>query len=423
MNHVEMIGHASFRVHHGGKTLLTDPWYIDPINCNTNFHWPPLIHDIHEVASTTDVIWLSHNHPDHFNPPTLALFPRRIPIYIGAYRDKGFRDEIRSLGFEVHELPFQHETPIAGTEFSIASIESDYEESASYDSSVVIRTPGFTTFNNNDCFLKRPKYEWVRDRYGVDFTFLGFSPASYFPICFEFEDAVKARLLQDAADRRFGDFLGAAEMLRPRLAIPFAMGIRFLHESMLWQNREFNSAAEAVRRLRARGLAGEVLNPGDRLLENGQVWRRDETPVMDTAAEEEAAIRAHAMRLKPWIDDLWAREEPARPDLIPRFREYMTALWKRSAAERPDVTQNIIAYRVEGPCGGRCYFDFSRPPDQIFRQGEPARFDMRYTYLDRMLQLRMDGKIDWDELHFSNRVSVCQHRYAAQFYGMLRSST
>jgi hypothetical protein len=46
---------------------------------------------------------------------------------------------------------------------------------------------------------------------------------------------------------------------------------------------------------------------------------------------------------------------------------------------------------------------------------------MRYVYPDKLLQLRLDGGIDWDELHFSNRVSVKQHRYAADYYAMLRS--
>ena len=85
------------------------------------------------------------------------------------------------------------------------------------------------------------------------------------------------------------------------------------------------------------------------------------------------------------------------------------------------MAKNVIAFRVEGPQGGEFHFDFSRDGDAIFVPGIPGRFDMRYAYPDKLLQLRMDGKIDWDELHFSNRVSVKQNRYAADYYAMLRS--
>src|SRR5207237_10462218 len=95
---------------------------------------------------------------------------------------------------------------------------------------------------------------------------------------------------------------------------------------------------------------------------------------------------------------------------------------RKAASNRyPEVQSNVIAYRIEGPQGGELYFDFSRPdPEQIFAEGRPARFDMRYTYVDRLLQLVLDRKIDWDELNFSNQVSICQNKYTAHFYSMIR---
>jgi L-ascorbate metabolism protein UlaG (beta-lactamase superfamily) len=70
---VEMIGHATLRVQSGGRTLLTDPWLIDPIGCNSGFHFPPLVHDLATLAAETDAIYVSHIHPDHFNPDAGAL--------------------------------------------------------------------------------------------------------------------------------------------------------------------------------------------------------------------------------------------------------------------------------------------------------------------------------------------------------------
>ena len=415
---VEMIGHASIRIRSGGRTLLVDPWYVDPIDCNATHHWPPLVHEVSELAADADALWISHVHPDHLDERTLAQFPRGIPVYIGRYANDGFRARLEGLGLNVHVLGFQEPTRLPDTDFEVCLLESDYGESAAYDSSIVVRTPDFTVFDNNDCFLHEDKYRWVRERYRVDYGFLGYSPASYYPVCFEFAPEEKARLLREASERRYDDFLEVARILQPGLAIPFAMGIRFLHPSMLWQNVQFNRTQEAVRRARAAGLVAESMAPGDRIGADGVLVRR--APPM-TEAGEDAALLAHAASRREWIESVWANEPPARPGLVEAFGAWMTALWRASHERFPDVRGTVIAFRIDGPQGGELHFDFSREPGDIFVPGPAPRFDMRYAYPDRLLQRRLDGAIDWDELHFSNRVSVLQHRYAAAYYTMLRS--
>jgi len=415
---VEMIGHATLRIRSGGRTLLTDPWTIDPIGCNSAFHFPPLVHDAATLAADTDAIYISHIHPDHFNPPTLEAFPRHVPIYIGCYRRKRFRDEVRALGFPVIEVPFQTLVPVEGTDFEIAIVEHDYEESAAYDSALFVRTPAFTLFENNDCFLRPEKYRWVREHCRVDYGFLGYSPASFFPICFEMDETERGRLLREAADRRYNDFLEAAAILRPALTIPFASGARFLFPNALWKNVAFNSPSEAVHRLSALDLAGDVMGPGDRILADGSLRRV--APVLE-GEEFLQAIAAYGHSVADWLDQIAADEPPARPDIVEQFRDYILGLWRELQDRLPGVRRHVIAYRLLGPEEKRFHFDFSRPMDEVFQWGEPERYDMRYTYPAGGLQERLDGKIDWDELHFTNDVSVHQVIYARDFYMMLRS--
>jgi hypothetical protein len=415
---VEVIGHATLRVQSGGRTLLTDPWLVDPIGCNSGFHFPPLVHDPATLAMQTDAIYISHIHPDHFNPPTLQLFPKDTPIFIGEYRRKEFRDEVRRLGFPVIEVPFQETVTVAGTDLEIALIEHDYEESAAYDSSIVIRTPHFTVFENNDCFLRPAKYVWAREHFDIDYAFLGYSPASFFPICFELDPEEKARLLREASERRYEDFLAAAQLLAPTLAIPFASGARFLLAAALWKNVSFNSAFEAVRRLRQLGLAGEVMGPGDCILADGSIRRVSRVLCKE---EELTAIEEHARSVQDWVVTLSQQEHSVRDDLVERFRDYLLARWRETRTKLPGVRRHVIAYVLQGSDEKRFYFDFSRPDDEIFQWGEPARYDMRYTYPSSGLQARLDGEIDWDQLHFTNDVSVHQIAYARDFYMMLRS--
>lgn len=418
---VEVIGHATLRVQSGGRTLVTDPWLMGPIGCNNScFHFPPLVHEPAEVAAQTDAIYVSHVHPDHFHRPSLALFAKDVPIYIGAYRRKEFRDALRSLGFRVVEVPFQEPTRIDATDFEITIIEHDFDETAAFDSCIVIRTPDFSLFENNDCALRREKSRWVRERFRLDYAFLGYSPASFFPIAFEFAPEEKARLLEEAADRRYNDFLAAAELLGARLAIPFASGARFLRASALWKNVLFNSASEALRRLTARGLAGEVMGPGDRIRKDGSIAR---TSAVLGRQEELAAIDAYARRAQHVIPELATPPRPARAHIVEQLRDHILHLWHETKAKLPGVRRHVIAYVLPGPPEQRFYFDFSRPDAEIFQWGDPSRYDMRYTYPSSALQLALDGQIDWDELHFASDVSVHQITYARDFYAMLRSET
>ena len=414
---IELIGHAALRIRAEGRTLLLDPWFFEPIDGNATFHWPPLVHDLDALAANTDAIWISHIHPDHLDPRTLQRFPDHVPIYIGNYSNKGFRNQLLAIGKDVREIEFQREFQIPDTIFSVCLVESDYNESAAYDSAIVIRLPEFTLFNNNDCFLSDEKYRWVAERYRVDYGFLGYSPASYYPICFEFETAEKNRLLKASSDRRYDDFLKVARLLAPRLSVPFAMGIRFLHPDMLWQNIQFNRAQEAVRLARGQALPAEVMCPGDRLDASGKIQRLSAAMDKD---QEDLALAAHAETMRAEAVRVWDAEMPARPGLAEVFREYILELWSRYGELFPEVGRCKIAYRLTGGTPDQFSFDFSRPSGQIFAWGDAATFDMRYSYPDKLLQRRMDGEIDWDELHFSNRVSVKQNHYAAQFYAMLR---
>jgi hypothetical protein len=198
---------------------------------------------------------------------------------------------VRRLGFPVIEVAFQEPVVLDGTDMQVAIIEHDYAESAAYDSSIVVRTPDFTVFENNDCFLCPEKYSWVRDHFDVDYAFLGYSPASFFPVCFEMNAEEKERLLNEAAERRFNDFLTAARLLAPKLAVQFASGARFLLESALWKNVAFNSSLDALRRLNQQGFDGAVMGPGDRIRSDGTIHRV--CKVLDKE-EELAAIEAYA---------------------------------------------------------------------------------------------------------------------------------
>lgn len=414
---VEVVGHASLRVQDGGFTLLTDPWLVGSIGGNRACPFPPLVHTPEQLAAETSAIYLSHPHPDHFSPATLAGFPKHIPVYIGRYGRPQFRDAVRALGFRVVEAPFGERVAVEGTPITITILRHDEIDSAAYDSAIVLETPTCTVVENNDCFLAPATYERVRERFHPDYAFLGYSPASFFPINFEMPADQKARLLAKASEERYAAFVDTARRLNASVSVPFASSLRFLATPAVWKNVLFNSAPEAVRRVRSAGLAGEVMGPGDRIRADGSIARR--SPVWERE-EELAAIAAHAGSVP--VERGSAPVMPAAgADLAERLCDYLLSRWRAMQDTLPGVRRHVIAYVLRGVTEQRFYFDFSRPEEAIFQWGAPARYDMRYTYPAAALQQTLDREIDWDALHFLSDVSIHQVRYAKDFYAMLRS--
>ncbi|HYB99099.1 MAG TPA: MBL fold metallo-hydrolase [Candidatus Limnocylindrales bacterium] len=447
---VEVIAHACLRVRSGGRTMLTDPWLFGGIACDSGFLFPPPVASVASLAAETDAIYVSHLHPDHFHPPTLAHFPRTIPVYVAAQRDRRLHDRLRALGFTVVEVAPEQVIEVAGTPFRIAMLAQEDTDAGTGDSAIVIAAEGFALLDTNDCPLSPAQHEWIRDRFRIDYAFVGYSPASHFPASFEMDAAEKQRLMRESGERHYRELVAAALRLRPRLTIPFANSIRFLAPREQWRNASFNNAAEAVRRLRQAGLAGAVLGPGDGVGIDGTL--RQLAPIHDKD-EEAAAIARYAAALDivdsgasdsagagdvagqaagGRADDAASRRAgdvvgaaagaPAADDLPLRLRDHVLARWQRLRARFPGVSGTVIAYVIPGLPRPRFHLDFSRTAGDVFGWGEPASYDMRFTYPASALARLLDGSIDWDELHFATGVWVHQKRYARDFLRMLHAA-
>lgn len=102
------LSHASLEIQAAGARLVTDPWYTGPA---FGLGWW-LAHrteaDVYERAARADAIYISHNHSDHLNIPTLERIRdinRDVPIYVGKLERPVWTEEAGRLGFRrVHEV-------------------------------------------------------------------------------------------------------------------------------------------------------------------------------------------------------------------------------------------------------------------------------------------------------------------------------
>lgn len=93
-------------------TLLCDPWFSPGAYEGSWFQWPPIVGDL----PTYDAIWISHVHPDHYDPVWLRTQDKPIlcgdiPSLRGALERDGFTPTVigscRFGGTELTVIPHQ----------------------------------------------------------------------------------------------------------------------------------------------------------------------------------------------------------------------------------------------------------------------------------------------------------------------------
>src|SRR5260370_17639759 len=74
---IEFINHSGFIVHSVESHLMIDPW-IDGLVFNNG--WDLIAKTVLNFDDLTRVthIWFSHEHPDHFHPPSIGKIPESI---------------------------------------------------------------------------------------------------------------------------------------------------------------------------------------------------------------------------------------------------------------------------------------------------------------------------------------------------------
>ena len=109
---------------------------------------------VEEVLDRTSYIYLSHEHPDHFNPSYLLkdeikkkIIQNQITFLFQKTKDKRVISFLKNKGFKVIELD-QKKNKIEDN-IEVEIVKHDF-----YDSSISIKTPDIKILNLNDCPLR-----------------------------------------------------------------------------------------------------------------------------------------------------------------------------------------------------------------------------------------------------------------------------
>lgn len=414
---ITYIGHAAMMVETGGSRILMDPWLNDPTYHGTWWHYPPLTLSVRDLPKI-DYVYISHEHPDHFDPPTLREMDRNVPILIANFKRKGFRDRVAAIGFrDIREIDFGKAVQLNGNDVSVRLVPPDRPWD---DSAILLRDGKTNLFNANDCHLDDDTLRRLGSEVPIDIAFLTFTGASQYPGCFEFPLSSKIERSLQSKEAHLREFVSWAKLLGTVRAVPAAGNHALLAPDQLFLNTPHycNTPHEAVEALRAQApeIEGLQMNPGDTWTPEGGHQRLHPAPDWSRRLEDiDRLSRENAGK----IAEYFASEEPAPADLFERFRDYFHRAIEadREAAAGIGI---VTWWQVDGPAGGDWSIDFTREREWV-RRGVPDVWHKRIRIPERLVWKGVNEVGKWEDLILSFRVRLARQpdRYNKAFWTWL----
>lgn len=294
----ETIGNATLICHDRGPVLVTDPWLFG----KPYFGSWSLSHTIPEeqleAIRGARFVWLSHGHPDHLDPESLAQLKDK-PILIGDHCGGRIAQGLREEGHEVRVLKTGEWTPLS--ERVRVLCVPDYSQ----DSVLLVDVDGTLLVDAND----------ASDR-GVG-EFLRQTIASYersFLMCLTgYGDADMIHFYDEAGDRIPPQAAkkepvgpGIAEILRfygIRRFVPFSSMHKYQRADTVWANEYRTPEDEHARDFDP--AAGEIYPPFLHYDLAADTWR-----AIDPPEEPDRSIAPEEFG-DDWSDELEPKEVEA----------------------------------------------------------------------------------------------------------------
>lgn len=432
---VEFVTNASVLVTlSNGKRILTDPWYSDGIYYGSWYNFPPLTDEQREryISCHPDYIYVSHLHPDHYDPATLQRFDPATPILIGDLGHDHLKRAIQGLGFaNITEMSLDETQAFEGGNLTILrqfeGTGDGLGDDVGYDldTSIAIRdTDGTFLLHIVDNPIKVGDAKVLLERFGSpDVAILPYGGASFYPHAFpQYSDDEKETKRVGVKDSRLSGFCEVAEILKPKVVIPaagsYVMGGRIASYSR-WLHQatpEDIRSAFAARQMEGTALAtlcsGDAVDAG-----TGDVMP-DETALFRNFKEEDRT--AYALTLE---ENRLAHDDVRVPDA---FRLVWPRLLMKARANMWRMQERLnlfpaadIEILITGSDGvpidhvGSNTLVFSFPLDKAdgatvgSLEPPPDRAHMRFSIDAPLLLMSLLGAANWNNIEIGALVT-CQ---------------
>jgi UDP-MurNAc hydroxylase len=347
-----IVSHACLEVSARRKRLVIDPWLNEPTYWASWWHCPPprFEADIFDA----DYVYVTHWHFDHFDPKTLKQFSENTTIVVPKFPISGLPSQLAELGrSRVIELAHGKSIEL-GDGFRLTSYQVSFQD----DSIAVVQADGAVIVDLNDAKPLPSLWRTLAARYPkVDFMLRSHSPAWSYPTRYTFEDPAD-RLPVDS-NTYMQAFVSAAQLLRPRYAVPFASGICHLHRDVRDENRFMVTAPQMKAYFEAR--AHRIPETTLVVMPVGSRWSSEsdfelsDSVVNDVVAYAEARAAAESARLEKIY-----RSEETKQLAFEDFARYFNRFFRATRWLRPMLKRARWVFTIDNPQREFWCVDFGR---------------------------------------------------------------
>jgi UDP-MurNAc hydroxylase len=264
---IKLISHASVLIEAPDITILTDPWFFGTaFNDGWELYPIPNLEKIDSIISDIDIIWISHEHPDHFHFPTLKYLNTRckndVKIAFQSNNSQKVFNALKSIGFNNFlEMPHLKKIRVSN------SVELGCYAHRHLDSSLAVFVNDFFwLLNINDTELNDNDLMIVKNYWGKPYSLLNqFSIAG--------SNGIENSLVKKSAlilDKMISHHIG----LEAQITVPFASFVRFARSDNDYMNKYSNKPIDAKARFDKEGLKLVLLSYES----NELVWDNLKTP-------------------------------------------------------------------------------------------------------------------------------------------------
>lgn len=419
--HVTFLGHAALLVRAEGRALLLDPWFDEPVFAKAWWRYPPPPYPDAASLPAPDALLLSHIHPDHSGPGTLAQLSTATPTFALPFPSGALGRRLARARYErvVWAKAWEKLEVAPGVFATFVPHDRGWEVS-----SIVLEAGGTRAYHGNDNTLSLEAYREVAARCGpIDVAFLPFAGASSYPTGFAWKD--RETLLARGAQKKaegIARFTDGIRGLRPKVAVPFASSWALLEPSERWKNyTDRPTAAEALAAgaavAKELGCEALLLEPGDEWTQTGGRVAKGLTAAWPPTAE---AIARYAEAQRDRIEAARAARSraeapaPSAAALDRAFRTYFGDMLSRTAASTAELRM-VAGFEATGAPPGSWHLRFEPGRAPSLGAGVPADADETLSLPSAELWDLLAGPANWEDPWYGYRLSV-RKREGAGYY-------
>jgi hypothetical protein len=244
---VKLLAHASILIEVDGKKILTDPWFFGTaFNDGWELLPKPDLEAIKCDINDVDIIWISHEHPDHLHFPTLkwiaGFLKKDVEIYLQENNSNKIFKALKKLGYKSFiSMPHLNKIDITPN-VKLACYAHRHLDS----SLAVFVKSNFWLLNINDTELNEHDTEIIRKKFGTPTVLYNqFSIAG--------SNGVEADLKLDSTSI-LDKMRQHHESLNAKITIPFASFVRFSRCDNIFINNYSNTVFDAKNLFQESGL-------------------------------------------------------------------------------------------------------------------------------------------------------------------------